>query len=180
MSLEIVPAPANEGVATTISSIIVGNFTHDPSYSTYNPATLRSYTETNSPDRMLANLQNPNSKTFIGLIDARIIGALSMRYYSSGYPDPDSDGAWRIRRLHIDPAYRRKGYASELLSHAENIVYGLGFMALYAEATPEASPLLVNNGWVGELVEKTVTYTGDDGRVRNVTVPRFLAKKLLD
>jgi GNAT superfamily N-acetyltransferase len=176
----ISPAQPTVETANAISGIIVGNFETDPMYTDYDPTVLQSYVDSNSPDRTLEALVNPDTQCFVGEVRDSIVGAVVLGYYPSGYPNQESDGAWRIRRLHLGSAFRGQGYASRLLSAAEVFVGDQGHDTIYAEPTPEASGLLRRHGWnVGEPVIKEVTFRKADGTPTKVLVPRYIAHKPL-
>jgi|GEM_PF-4196476 len=177
--MEIYAAKHDLETATSISGIITDNFTHDPVYSAYEPEVLRSYTDSNSPPRLLDALASSNSQCFTAVHNSQIIGVVLLGFYPHGYPEDTSENTWRIRRLHVAQACRGLGLARRLLNEAENFVAGQDNRTIYAEATPEASGLLLKHGWTGQSIVKDVRYRDVKGAIVHVTVPRFKANKTL-
>lgn len=177
--MNIIVATPDLETATSISEIIVDNFNNDPMYSRYTDDVLSSYVDTNAPYRVSQAIRNPLSQCFVGKVDEKISGLVLLGFYPSGYPEEESQGAWRIRRLHVDKSFRHMGYATDLLLTAETFVSNQAYRDIYAEPTPEASPLLLSHGWIGKLTTKAVTYRDKQGNRKTTIVPRVLAHKTL-
>lgn len=175
----IVPAVADARAAEDISAIITDNFEHDPLYKDYDPVVLNSYIVTNTPDRVLENMRDANSRCFVAYVNGQIVGAIFLRFYPTGYPDEESRDAWRIRRMHVAADRRGLGVAVGLVEEAERFVASQGYAVIYAEPTPEAALFFCKLGWTGVDAVKTITYRDAELVQCTVDVPRFRASKRL-
>jgi GNAT superfamily N-acetyltransferase len=84
--------------------------------------------------------------------DGHVVGGVGVRPFE---PEP---GVGEIKRLWVDPEWRRRGVGRRLMDEAESAAHRLGFFSLHlatGDHQPEAVALYEASGWVRRRVDHT-------------------------
>ena len=85
---------------------------------------------------------------FVALIDGGLVGMFGL--------EPSGDRAMELRRMYVDPCWRRQGIAAKMLHHAEAYCHKQGMVRLElstSELQPEALAFYRNSGYILEREE---------------------------